>query len=176
MPDFVPEWDGPIAGYVVNFLTAQHWKIARTVPKDDALQEAYCVFLRCKRKYTTVTEPQHFMALFKTAWYNHFTDLANNDTAERVVHQEPETPIEQVGATDNDGALAIMLRQAPREVSMVLSLFLNAPQELLDIALASWKAGGDRRSKSGGSKQVNRLLGLPEDQDTMKQVIDYFSK
>lgn len=174
---YAPEFGGPIEGYVVNYLTREHWKIARTVPRDDAMQEAYCVFLKVKRTYR-VEEPQHFMALFKTAWYRRFTDMANEDTERRAECAMPVgadgAEFEQQGESDNDGALAVMIRQAPREVQMVLGLFLSAPQELLDIALSSWKAQGDRRCRAGGSLQVNRLLGLPDDQDTMRQVADYF--
>jgi hypothetical protein len=69
-----------------------------------------------------------------------------------------------------------MIKQAPREVRMVLSLLIDAPSEIVEAALAGWRPAGDRRSKSGGSRQVNRLLGLPDDQDTMAQVREYFSQ
>ena len=170
MPRFKPTWEGPVEGYVVNFLMANLWKIERTCPREDAMQEAYCIFLRCKRKYD-VKEAKHFMALFKTAWYHHFTDLANLDTKHRAevrmpVDVEGET-VELVGETDNDGMLAIMIREAPREVSMVLTLMLNAPQELLDSALGT-------RGAREGSVRVNRLLGLPLEQDTLGTVARYF--
>lgn len=178
MSAFEPEWKGPIEGYVVNFLTKNHWKIVRTCPREDALQEAYCVFLRVKRKYTgkvargqrRVTEPRHFMALFKTAWYNQFTELANLDTAQRVECTMPVddegNEFELTGSTDNDGMLAVMIREAPREVTMVLSLLLNAPQELLDAALGT--------GRQNACVRVNRLLGLPLEQDTLGTVAEYF--
>ena len=175
---FVAEWGGPIEGYVVNYLTREHWKIARTCPREDAMQEAYCVFLRCKRKYPDVTEAKHFMALFKRAWFNHFTDLANADTERRVEGPMPTgadgQEFEQAGETDNDGSLAVAINQSPREVQMVLSLFLNAPQELIEMALGSWK-GADRRFHDGGSEKINKLLGLPKGLDSVKLVVDYFS-
>lgn len=190
---FEPKYEGEIAGWVTNYLRANHWRVESTVPWDDCQQEAYVVFLRLKRKYIHVTEPSHFMALFKTTWFNTFTDLANENTLQRAVTSlnnftiEGDTgaaeyavevaashPIDSaIGSTDNDGYLATLIRQAPREVTMVLNLFLSAPQELLDVALTGW-VNGDKRSKSGGSSKVNRLLGLPEDQDTMKTVAEYF--
>lgn len=175
---FEPEWKGPVEGYVVNYLSRHHWKIARSCPREDAMQEAYCVFLRVKRKYPNLDAPQHFMALFKTAWANHFTDLANVDTEQRVEGPMPLDleghEIEQVGESDNDGMLALMIRQAPRDVMLVLTLMLNAPQELLDAALGN--RGRDRRYKDGGSARINRLLGLPEGQDTIASVIAYFEQ
>lgn len=173
------EWKGLIEGYIVNYLTKHHWKIERSCPRSDAMQEAFCIFLRCKRKYPSV-EPKHFMALFKTTWHNHFIDLSNLDTELRAQIAMPTDiegiEIEPIGELDNDGMLAVMIRQAPREVSMVLSLFLNAPAELLDMVLGSWKAGGDRRFKAGGSEKINQLLGFPKEFDSMKAVSDYFKQ
>lgn len=176
---FDPTFKGEIEGYTVNYLAKNHWKVKSTVPWDDCMQEAQVIFLRCKRKYTEVSEPAHFMALYKTAWHNNFLDLANENTAYREnvsIGGEDESPDRhRAGETDNDGALATMIRQAPREIQMVLSLFLSAPQELLDVALAGWR-GKDRRMRSGGSKRVNQMLGLPEDRDTLQEVEDYFTR
>lgn len=173
-------FEGPIEGYVVNFLRKNYWKVERTVPRDDVMQEAHVVYLRCKRRYPDV-EDKHFMALFKTAWSNHFTDLANEDTERRCevsssVHDDDDEHrvayAEPCGATDNDGMLSVLVQQAPREVSMVLNLFLNAPQELLDLALSKWRENG--RYLAGGSKHVTQMLGLPADLDVLKMVEDHF--
>lgn len=182
---YEPTWDGPIAGYATNQVANLHWRVARTMDWDEAKQEACLVFCRCRDRYRgKVTEPAHFMALFKTALERRFIDLARIDVRRRsevplpVTRDEDdnESPFEQVGELDNDGLLAVMVKQAPREVRMVLSLLLDAPSEIVEGALAGWRASGDRRAKHGGSKHVNRLLGLPEDQDTMAQVREYFSQ
>lgn len=173
---FEPKFEGEIEGYVANFLHVNHWRVASTVLWQDCEQEAYVVFLRCKRKYK-VDNPAHFMSLFKTAWFNCFTDLSNENTAHREMFDWIEDavamPLECAGETENDGYLATLIRQAPRDVTLVLNLFLNAPQEMLDIALSGW-VNGDKRSKSKGSKKINRLLGLSPDQDTMGKVAEYF--
>lgn len=178
---YSPEYQGPIAGYVINHMKKNYWKVAATMPREDLLQEAYVVFLRCKRKYSHLEAPQHFMALFKTAWCHQFLDFANEDTASRCLVEMPrmrfsegdDVEFEPQGDGDNDGALAIALDQAPSEVKAVLQLFLNAPAELLEIATASWK-GNDKRCKAGGSKRINQLLGLPEELDVMQMTRDYF--
>ena len=134
-------WEGEIAGYTVNFLARQHWKITRTTPWEDAMQEAYVVFLRCKQRYPDV-EARHFMALYKTSLGRHFINLANNATKDRCLTPLSEgamgVVIDPVGATDNDGALATAIRQAPDEVRMVLSLLLNAPQHMMVSLLGGW--------------------------------------
>lgn len=179
MSNCMPEFKGPLEGFVVNYITKHYWRVARTVPREDLMQEAYVVFLRCRAKYGGTVEPKHFMALFKTAWLNHFTDLANADTAERCVYSA--TPddggmeADRVGELRNDGELAVRLRQAPKEVQLVLKLFLNAPQELLDVALNSWRSS-DKRTRNGGCGKINQLLGLPATCNIQQLMEDYFTK
>jgi DNA-directed RNA polymerase specialized sigma24 family protein len=177
-----PVYDGPIAGYVVNFIRKNQWRTARTHEFDDLKQEAYIVFMRVAEKYPDMDTPQHFMALFKMAWTNHFTDLANKHTNQSFQVQMPvyrgedgeeAMEMDMAGDLNNDGELAVLLNEAPSEVVAVLNLFLSAPQEILDMALASWR-GRDKRCKTGGSSKICRLLGLPQDCDVMQKVHDYF--
>lgn len=182
---YFPEFKGPVEGYAVNSARQNVWRVRRLYDIDDLKQEAYEVFLRVASRYQDLEGPAHFMALFKTAWNNHITDLARKDTASRIIVQEThddcyafETnvaiPQNSIGDTDNDGYLATVLREAPREISMVLNLFLNAPQEILDIALESWQ-GRDFRKKTGGSLKICQLLGLDPNKDILKAVEDYLT-
>ncbi len=179
---FTPEFKGPIEGYVVNFMNKNYFKVARTLEREDVMQEAYVVFMRVVMTYPDIEAPQHFMALFKTSWYNHFTNLANTDTASRVMVQPVgyatdegnELVTDHMGELDNDGYLSVLVSQAPSEVTQVLNLFLNAPQELLDLALGAWK-GRDQRCRTGGSKRICALLGIKPDRDVLKTVEDYFN-
>lgn len=179
---YSPAFEGPIEGYIMNFINKNCWKVARAYQREDLKQEAYLIFLRCVGKYPDLETPQHFMALFKTAWFHHFTDLANEDTASRImvspVYKTTEDGTTEVvyeapGDSEHDGYLSMLLEQAPREISMVLNLFLNAPQELLDLALGSWN-GRDRRYKAGGSQRICQMLGLPQNRDVLKEVEEYF--
>lgn len=177
----VPEWNGEIEGYTVNFVQQNYWRVKRTMPRDDVMQECVCIFLRCKRKYL-VREAKHFMALYKVSITNSFADWSSRDTQYRqivtdVIEREggvPSVTFELPGEMDNDGYLATLIRQAPEEVLMVLNLVLRAPQELLEDIFRGWN-GTDARSKANGSKRINELLGLPLDQDTLGSVRRYFS-
>ena len=185
MSTHTPCFEGPIEGWFVNYSRAHYWRVQRTMPWDDLAQEAYICFLRVAKRYPDIETPQHFMALFKTAWIRKFTDFANADTHDRCVisinqssksqdgSDDYESQIDPVGEVDGDGDLAIMLRQAPREVIMVMNLFLNAPTEIAEVALSGWR-GKDKRCRAGGSKQICKLLGLPLDLDVMQMVDDYF--
>ena len=128
------------------------------------------------------------MALYKTALRNHFIDLAKADTAHRqhVVFEADlhayETESESVlaytdraCAGDDSGEAAYLntkIEQAPSEVKIVLSLFLNAPAELLEMATAAWKFSG--RKKALGNNMLNKCLGLPEGSDPLGTVERYF--
>lgn len=177
---YVPEYAGPVEGYAHNYVHRNLWRVARTHSREEFLQEAWIVFARCQSKYPTIDTPQHFMALYKTALSRHATDLALKAT--KIKAEVPEAAFEHdeerawshqpVGALNTDGHLSTLVKQAPREVKMVLSLFLSAPQELLDLALAAWEGRG--RRKAEGNKLIGRLLGLPQDVDHIGSVEDYF--
>ena len=175
---YIPEFKGPIQGWSINYCRQNYWRVQRSMPWEDLMQEVYIVFLRCRNKYGKLEEAKHFMALFKTAWTRQFTTFANLDTEGRFIvemapaREDAEAP-EAVGDTSHDGELSLMLKQAPREVTMVLNLLLNAPTEILDIALSGWN-GKDSRCRAGGSKRICQMLGLPQHLDVMGMVSDYF--
>ena len=177
---YKPEFSGPIEGYARNYIHANLWKVARTHNRDEMIQEAWIVFARCVELYPVIDTPQHFMALYKTALYRHVIDLAadatrvRSEVSESCFEREDEQAWSRqpIGDLDNEGQLRVLVRQAPREVKMVLSLFLNAPQELLDLATAAWEARGRRRAE--GNKMIGRLLGLPPGVDHIGQVEAHF--
>jgi hypothetical protein len=133
---YSPNFEGPIEGWVVNGMKANYFRVENTHSREEYLQEAYLVFLRVKRKYEgKVEEPKHFMSLFKRAWTNELNDLATKATNARMLVAMPmlrsddgdELEYEPMGELDNEGFLAVLVRQAPREVSMVLNLFCECP-------------------------------------------------
>lgn len=178
-----PRFNGPIEGYVVNMLRTNFWRVERSMQRQDVLQEAYCVFLRVQAKYPEVEMGPHFMALFKIAWHNEFNELANTDTKLRAevampTHRgedgEDGAEIEQLGGLDCDGPLAIAIEQAPAEVKAVLALFLNAPAELLEMALRGWN-GRNKKERTGGSRRICALLGLDPNLDVLAMTEAYFT-
>lgn len=179
---YIPEFKGVIEGYVTNYVAKNLWKIRNTHTHEEAMQEAYIVFLRCSAKYHAVEEPSHFMALFKTAWHNEFIDLshkateARNEVSDRVLVGEDDDEQSlhdyMIGELDNQGALGVMVRQAPHEVLLVMNLFLNAPVELIELATEAWRKQG--RYKADGDKAVSRMLGLPPNATPMTSTQKYF--
>jgi hypothetical protein len=177
---YTPTFTGSIEGWTVNYCKLNFWRVNGSMEWDDLMQEAYLVFLRCVGKYPELETPQHFMALYKTAWFHAFTDFAHVDTKLRLLVSETtltqegeEVSYEPIGDLNHDGSLATLIRQAPKEVLMVLNLFLSAPTEIVEMALTSWK-GRDRRCSTGGSKRICQMLGLPTNLDVLQMVEDHF--
>lgn len=178
-----PRFNGPIEGYVVNQLRSNFWRVERSMEREDVLQEAYIVFLRVQAKYPDVEMGPHFMALFKIAWHNQFTEFTNEDTKLRALVAMPThrgedgddgAEVEQLGSLDMDGALGVAIEQAPSEVKAVLNLFLNAPTEILETALRGWN-GRNKKERTGGSKRICQLLGLDPNLDVLAMTEAYFT-
>lgn len=178
--NYDPAFTGPIEGYVSNFLRTNYWRVKHTLEYDDCKQEAALVFLQVKVAYPQIDTPQHFMALFKTSWYRHFTDLSNRDSQSRTIVYEScccnsddeVVQLDVVGDLDNAGMLTLMIEQAPADIKQILTLFLNAPTELLEAATTCWRGNGKYRPE--GNAMINRMLGLPEKTDALAKVHKYF--
>lgn len=120
------------------------------------------------------------MALFKTSWSNHFVDLAKKSTDARnasyelpTLGEDSDGAQELLGELDNAGMLSVMVAQAPQEIKRVLAMFINAPQELIELAQAAWRSNG--RYLPDGEAFVCRCLGLPEDSQVLQKTRDYFT-
>lgn len=168
---------GPVEGWVVNYTHPIFWRVEATMQWGDVLQEAYLVYARCCERYPDA-EAKHLMSLFKTAWANHFTDLAAKDSRHRTTMEADNLASirDRVGDTENEGQLRVLLRQAPSEVRMVLNLFLNAPQEIVEALTAQPPAKRGRKSKAdlaSSNDRINRALGLPLGTDVLKLVRTY---
>jgi len=181
----MPQFSGEIEGYVTNFLRKNFWRVQASMEYEDAMQESHWLFLKLADRYSgDVTEPRHFMALFKQALFRHFADLSTMDTGVRSHVLDSQLGEDQdseeyqgminavVGDLDNSGLLMIMLQQAPADISTVLSFFLMAPQELVDGAFASWR--NSKKKREGGNKMLCSILGFPQGTDIQGKIYCYF--
>jgi len=175
---YKPSFEGPIQGYATNTITKQLWRFQPGYDRDDLLQEAWLVFARCASRYPLLDTPQHFMALYKSALKRHLDALSTKVSRARpLLCPEPEDQEtgetitrEAIGETENAGYLRVLLRQAPREVLMVLNLFLVAPAELLELASAAWNKNGNPDDIDAF---INRCLGLPKGSRPAQQVKEF---
>ena len=107
---YLPIWEGPIEGYSKNYVAKRLFKLEPLGYEFcDLVQEAYLVFLKCKRMY----EPEnakHFMSLYKTALRNKFFDLWYPKRSEPFLLVELEEIHESFSNIEQEGNFKILLR------------------------------------------------------------------
>ena len=168
---YIINWDGPVAGYAHNFTSKNYWRVSRIMEMEDTRQEAYVVFLKVKKAYgSKIDNGAWFMSLYKRALSNRFNDLSDKNTA---VSAEAMGAIVPDSKTLDRSLLMTMIEEAPEEVKSVLSLFLEAPKELLDLAVNAWEQDG--KKKIHGNQFLCKMLGHDSlKTDLPKQVKTYF--
>lgn len=126
---YVPRFAGAIQGHAVNTAWRFHRMLWRDHDMDDLLQEAYLVFLKCKRKYgprpiarpgTVVDNPAWFMSLYSTALHNHFYTMTR--AAGKYVVVEP---IKDVDFAEDDNYLRQVLREHTEGIKDLMIQFLD---------------------------------------------------
>lgn len=176
---YIPVFEGPLEGFAVNYITKNFWRVDSNIfDREDLLQEAHCLFLKMKGMYRKVDNPKWFMALYKVALINYINKLSNTKTERFGVEIFMEEDISDshvigIHKTHNEGEMLSLLEKAPPEVRAVLSLFLEAPRELLEKITESWKNQGLRKAEH--NRHLGALLGYDSDQvDLIQSVRDYF--
>ena len=120
---YVPRWPGPIEGHAVN--TAKHFYGALHPwhEFDDLLQEAYIVFMRCKRAYgSTVDNPAWFMSLFSNSLRNRFLNMIKHGPRYNFIEDTNLTSPNAETNEDADGYLNLLLKELPPVLSMMIRL------------------------------------------------------
>lgn len=139
------------------------------------MQEAYVCFLKCVRKYKKVTEPRHFMALFKVTLDHRFASLSNGVTRDRVVSlfiditaDESET-VEFIDSGDDGVAMVNLLTSLPKEAVDALQTIVNLPVEFVTLACSAFQRTHDRRDAQGSFWRGLVGPGVDELYDALKE-------
>lgn len=89
-----PAWGPEYHGYTYKRIIEVLGRVDRTLYDfEDLLSEAQYVFFHCVETYPRVTEARHFMALYKTALRNYFTDMIREQNLKREAFVELDTEI-----------------------------------------------------------------------------------
>lgn len=124
---YVPRWVGPIEGHAVNVSKSFFSQLCAFYEFDDLLQEAYIVFMKCKRAYPKVDNRAWFMGIFKNALRNRMIGLLEH-RATRYNFIEDVTDIEEPVKDDNT-FLGIVLRELPCDVQELLATFVGSSEQ-----------------------------------------------
>lgn len=185
---FVPVYEGPIEGWVVNYLKKNFWRVKNAMEYEDLMGEAYLLFLELGKRYTDIDNPKWFMAMFQRCFMNRIADLSSTDSDLRKNPTLSDlTPEEDSGDSsfmqflvdsvhgdlETDGMVEIMLDQAPDEIKQTIRLILNMPSEILSKVIDTWKERG--KKKELGNQMICAMLGMDHTKvNLVSDVYNYF--
>lgn len=123
--DFVPEWQGPIEGFAVNYMNRNLWRVEPEHDFDDLMQDAYLYFLICCQSYPNVSEAKHFMALFRVCLFNHMCYLSSTRSKRReyFAYDIDEAGVDKfAGRTkvQEECEIRLLMEEAPQAVQALL--------------------------------------------------------
>ena len=183
-----PEWNEAFRGWAINFIRKNRWRCESLHEFEDLLQDAYLVFRRVRASYPQITEPKHFMALYKTAMSNALIDKARykkqmNEVlvCENIYDEQSELPSERiVGENNNEGYLKVLLDELPEEAKLVLKALSD--DKILE-ALRKSDSRSALAKQAGIPKQFENLnmkfcilLKLPKGTDLVGPLKEALSK
>ncbi len=184
--DFVPQFDGAISGWAVNYIKRNYWRVASRHEFEDLIQEAWIIFDKVRDNYPHVNNAPQFFCLFRTAFTNHIHDLAINSTSERnlvVDISEEDLSYEDIlanimGDCPNAGFANVLFKQAPRELKLLLrSMFDDAKRDLF-LQKMKRRDPGHRLSERETTNQYwCRIVGLdPNKVDLVDLLHEHFGE
>lgn len=180
--------DQGMRGYIHSTAWREFWRVANWYEVDDLIQDGYLCYYKCVKAYPglmveapTQDQRRHFMALVRTTFVNHITDLANKRT--RV----PEQALSRYSAEDEGPAWDEVLPSQAEEGS-AMALLASAPAEIKQLvkllagdgaALLAFKRNkkGRKAFRETTNEFYCRLLGFdPKYEDVVGRVRAYFSR
>lgn len=120
---YVARWPGPIEGHAVNTVKHYYGILHPWHEFDDLLQEAYIVFMRCKRAYAeTVDNPAWFMSLFSNSLRNRFINLIRHGPRYNFIEDTEMALADSRHMFNEEGYLQCLLQEVPPVLNMMVRL------------------------------------------------------
>lgn len=153
--DWEPRWEPEISGWAFHEVCRVRNKDDVLNSVDDLMQDAYCLYLKLVEHYPRVTEPRHFMALYKTSFRNmYWTKLRVFKT--EFDHLDRDFDWEQGTLVDSDiSELSCLINNGPPELKLFLSVFQD-PEKLEKLREKTKE--GER--KLNLNEKISKILGI----------------
>lgn len=140
MPEFsvlLPEWNkpgNPFRSWAQAFVWKNQWRILHYIGGDfeDAMAECELFWVQCCKfpNHVNITAPAQMMCRYKLWVTGQFHDYSTKDTRTR-------NTMETIARYDlnikSEAELTVKLDEASSDLKCVLDVFMNAPQEILDV-------------------------------------------
>ena len=125
---------------------------------EDLLQEAYLVFLRCKRRFEDYGDNSAalFTAYFKPALMHHFASIHARSRRYNYVEMAPE---HENGHNRN-------MYDDPGVLAEYRALLRSLPKEMMDVLALLTSGEGPRKCSGKASRQLKRILSTGEVEST----------
>lgn len=124
---FTPRWEGAVQGHAINTIRSFYPRLAAEYEFEDLLQDAYLIFMRCKRRTCfKIDNPRWFMTYFSNALSNKLINMTKCSTrnAERYIPLEFLDPADEPAVMD-EGFMRRVLQELPARVRHHIGVFLN---------------------------------------------------
>ena len=130
--EMLEPWPGSWAKWAANYCARNQWRVNHQLGSyEDCMAFCALCYVQVARKYgESVNTPQQFMYLYKLWVTAEFDTLSVKDSKSRDFYQslpQAEPSIE------SDAELAVKLAGASSELKTVMNIFLNAPQEVMQL-------------------------------------------
>lgn len=161
----------PVVGWIHNHAAKNYWRVANWCELDDLIQDGLLVAYKCKTRYgrpgKDIDHP-HFMALVKTAFYNHIAEMLRHSRAEQeTVVRLGDAVVQVDGEMSDDAALdrlapavppdqdfVAILARLPETLRRAIELYLTNPEEMR-------REAGRRHEQETDAQKLCRLIGFP---------------
>jgi hypothetical protein len=138
MPEFsvlLSEWDkpgNPFKGFAAAYVRKHQWRVLYLLGGDieDAMAECELFWVQVCKFYPAITEPASMMHMYKLWISGQFNDYSTKDTRSR---NTMEVLSRGDLSINSEGDLAVKLDEASSDLKQVLNIFMNAPQEIIDV-------------------------------------------
>lgn len=180
----IPPFEGTLEGFTKKYLNSHGWRLQSAFEFDDLMQEAYIVYLKCKRAYEgKIDNAAWFMGLYKSSLARRVHDLSKETTVinelvplEQSVNGDDFNLLDVLSLvqSETDGYMEILKRQMPEELRAVFSFLENAPAPLLASIENAWS--GSKKRKAFGVKHLCELCGIDPNTDLISMAREHFSE
>lgn len=165
-----------VVGWIYNHSTKNYWRVAGWCELDDLIQDGLLVAYRCQERYGESgkdIDPPHFMALVKTAFYRHITEMLRHSRADHEL-------VSKIGDLAGDYSESHFLDRVSAEVvepmqdlaADLSALIARMPKALRDAVMLYIERPEDMRRRKAGrvvlddedetdTQRLTRLTGFP---------------
>lgn len=133
---FIPEWSGSVfQKWSYNFCLTNAWRVQDKLGDfEDCMAQCALYYIECKKFYEhKINSPAHFMYYYKLWVTGQFHDLSRKDYRHRVT--KAAIAVKNEVTEEPDAYLAVALGEASTELKEALSIFFNAPKEMMETII-----------------------------------------